>query len=77
MTIEGAGGWSRREFLGMLILAGAGGLFGAYPGPISAVEEKQTNVQTDKPSALRGCPPRYAKAQEICPHCYEYSYEAI
>ncbi len=76
MTAQPTGGWTRREFLRRLALAGAAGVFGVYPRAALAVE-KQTGVQTDKPSALGACQQRYAKAHDICPNCCEYRYEAI
>jgi hypothetical protein len=77
MTAQQAGGWSRREFLRRLTLAGAAGVFGVYPRPVAAAEEKQTGLQTDKASALAVCQQRYAKAYDICPNCCEYRQEAI
>jgi hypothetical protein len=75
MATQQAGGWSRREFLRRLTLAAAAGMFGVSPRPVTAVEEQQMRVQTDKPSALGVCPQRDANADEICPHCCNYGYK--
>jgi hypothetical protein len=76
MTAQQAGGRSRGEFLRKVTLAGAVDVFGVSPRSLAAVEEKQTGVQTDKPSALGVYPQRYANAHERCPNCGEDRYEA-
>jgi hypothetical protein len=69
MTVQQAGGWSRREFLRSLAVAGAAGVFGVYSGPVRVVETVQAHEPTDTPPALGTCPQRAANAQEICPNC--------
>jgi hypothetical protein len=73
MTGQQAGSWSRRAFLRGLTLAGAAGVFGMYPKSVAAVDEPQTSVPTDNPSALGMCPQRDA----ICPNCCNYRNEAM
>jgi hypothetical protein len=76
MTGQQAGDWSRRAFLRGLTLAGVVGVFGVYPKPVAAVDEPQSRIPPDNPSALGLCPPRDANAHEICPNCCNYRYEA-
>jgi len=46
MTAQQAAGWSRREFLQRLALAGAAGMAGMSSRPVTAVEVQQTRRPT-------------------------------
>jgi hypothetical protein len=76
MTAQQAGGWTRRAFLRNLMLAGAAGVFGVYPRPVTPIELFQSSEQPDHSSGLAGCPQREARAPEICPNCCNPRYQA-
>jgi NitT/TauT family transport system substrate-binding protein len=44
MSFQQAEGWSRREFLGGLTMAGAAGLLGLHPGPVAGEPSPETTT---------------------------------
>jgi hypothetical protein len=77
MTAQQAAGWSRREFLQRLTLAGAAGMAFMSSRPDTAVEVQQTRRPTDTSSAVGVCLQPTANTHDICPNCCHYRDESM